>query len=258
MSNKSPRRLLVTGGAGFIGSNFVELAVQAGHWVTVLDSLTYAGHPENLKGVRGPGHFDLVMGDIRDSGLVARLLKEHQIDGVLNFAAESHVDRSISGPSLFIETNIQGIFNLLETSLQYWKTLEGTRKENFRYLQVSTDEVFGALGPTGKFSETSPYAPNSPYSASKAAADHLVRAWYHTDDQLNPRNDGKTHRSGIQFVQDRLGHDRRYAIDNSFVQKELGFKPEFNFEEGLVDTIHWYLSHSEWLEMISHRTGLLQ
>lgn len=174
------KNLLVTGGAGFIGSNFVEMAVQKGRKVIVLDALTYAGHPENLEGIQGPGRFELIEGNICDSEKVTSILQNHQIDLICNFAAESHVDRSIHGPSLFVETNIQGTFNLLNSSLDYWKSLSGPKKEGFRYLQVSTDEVYGSLGPTGKFSEETAYAPNSPYSASKAAGDHLVRAWYHT------------------------------------------------------------------------------
>jgi dTDP-glucose 4,6-dehydratase len=345
MKSHPSKNLLVTGGAGFIGSNFVEIAVQRGHKVIVLDALTYAGHPENLKGIQGPGSLELIQGNIADTQLVPQLLKEHQIDAVLNFAAESHVDRSISGPSLFIETNIQGAFNLVEASLAYWKSLTGSKKDQFRHLQVSTDEVYGSLGPTGKFSETVPYAPNSPYSASKAAADHLVRAWHHTFglptittncsnnygpkqfpekliptmitnalqgkplpvygdggnirdwihvqdhcngiflaleqgkpgstyclggnaernnldvvrticrelDRLSRRKDGKPHESGIQFVADRLGHDRRYAIDDTLAQQELGFKRQFNFEEGLANTVRWYMEHSKWCEIVMRK-----
>lgn len=337
-NSSSHQKILVTGGAGFIGSNFVEMAVQRGHQVIVLDSLTYAGHRENLEDIQGPGNFELILGNINHSDLVTRLLKQHEIDAVLNFAAESHVDRSISGPSLFVETNIQGTFNLLQSSLKYWNDLSGEKKNRFRYLQVSTDEVYGSLGPTGKFSETTPYAPNSPYSASKAAGDHLVRAWFHTYqlptlttncsnnygprqfpekliptmitqalagkplpiygdggnvrdwiqvqdhcrgiflalengkpgstycfggnaernnldvvktlcrhlDEMSPRPDGKRHETGIQFVTDRPGHDRRYAIDDTLAQKELGFKRQFNFEEGLAHTVRWYLDHTNW------------
>lgn len=342
MSPSKTRRLLVTGGAGFIGSNFVELAVRQGHSVLVLDALTYAGHSENLKGINGPGRFELICGNICDSELIPTLLQEHQIDSLLNFAAESHVDRSIEGPSLFIETNIRGTFNLLNASLNYWKNLTESKKLNFRYLQISTDEVFGSLGPTGKFHEETSYAPNSPYSASKAAADHLVRAWNHTYslptlitncsnnygpkqfpekliptmitnavqgkplpvygdggnvrdwihvedhchgvllalekgtpgssycfggnaernnldvvqticrelDQLHPRKDGKPHESGIQFVTDRLGHDRRYAIDDSLAQSKLGFKRSYTFENGLKQTIQWYLKNQEWVTTV--------
>lgn len=164
--------ILVTGGAGFIGSCFVAQRVAEGTHVVVLDKMTYAADKKNLDGV----NCTLVIGDINDDALVAKLLREHHIGCVVNFAAESHVDNSISGPRPFIETNITGTFALLEASRSYWQ--DG--KNDFRFLQISTDEVYGSLGPTGKFSEASPYAPNSPYSASKAAADHLVRAWHHT------------------------------------------------------------------------------
>jgi len=174
------KNYLVTGGAGFIGSNFVVQAVACGNRVIVLDSLTYAGHRENLDGIRGPGSSELVVGDIRDAKLVPEQLRKYQIEAVVHFAAESHVDRSITGPSAFIETNVNGTYNLLSASLDYWKSLTGAKKDSFRFLQVSTDEVFGALGDTGKFTETTPLAPNSPYSASKASGDLLVRAWHHT------------------------------------------------------------------------------
>jgi dTDP-glucose 4,6-dehydratase len=336
------QRILVTGGAGFIGSNFVEMAVKRGSHVVVLDALTYAGHLENLDGINGPGSLEFVKGNIVDSDSVLLLLNHHQVDSVVNFAAESHVDRSISGPAEFVTTNIHGTFALLNTSLQYWKTLNASAQEKFRYLQISTDEVYGSLGPTGKFSENTPYAPNSPYSASKAAGDHLVRAWHHTYglptlttncsnnygprqfpekliptmitqalnnqplpvygdggnvrdwiqvedhcrgiflalekgksgqtycfggnaernnlevvraicrelDQLSPRADKKPHESNIRFVNDRLGHDRRYAIDDSLAERELGFKREFNFEEGLAHTLRWYLDHTKWCELV--------
>jgi dTDP-glucose 4,6-dehydratase len=178
---------LLTGGAGFIGSNFVELAVRRGHRVIILDALTYAGHRENLDTIpqrtaNHPGSWELVIGDIRDARLVPELLAKNQCTALLNFAAESHVDRSITGPSAFIDTNILGTYNLLQAARGYVDQLPAASplKKSFRYLQVSTDEVYGALGDTGKFSETTPYAPNSPYSASKAASDHLVRAWHHT------------------------------------------------------------------------------
>jgi dTDP-glucose 4,6-dehydratase len=170
--------LLVTGGAGFIGSNFVEFAVGQGHRVLVLDKLTYAGHPKNLEGIRGS--VELVEGDIQDPRLVPELLKRGQIDAVVHFAAESHVDRSITGPAAFIETNVLGTYNMLQASLAHYQSLNGPERERFRYLQVSTDEVYGALGETGKFTESTPMAPNSPYSASKASGDFLARAWHHT------------------------------------------------------------------------------
>jgi dTDP-glucose 4,6-dehydratase len=174
------RTLLVTGGAGFIGSAFVAQAVEQGDTVIVLDALTYAGHRENLEWIAGSGSVQLVVGSIGDGKLVSRLLAEHAVDAVVNFAAESHVDNSINSPAIFIETNITGTYTMLEASLAYWRNVSGDKKQNFRYLQVSTDEVYGSLGDTGKFSEETPMRPNSPYSASKAAGDHLVRAWFET------------------------------------------------------------------------------
>ncbi len=347
MSINSNKKLLVTGAAGFIGCNFLRIALEQGYSVVVLDAMTYAGHPENLKpfessATAASGAYRMVIGNICDSQLVPRILAENQIDAVLNFAAESHVDRSITGPSAFIETNILGTFNLLSASLAYWNRLSGEKKNQFRYLQVSTDEVYGSLGPTGYFSETTPYAPNSPYSASKASGDHLVRAWHHTYnlptlttncsnnygphqfpekliptmithaladkplpvygdggnirdwihvedhsrgillalqkgipgstycfggnsernnldvvrtickelDTMRPRKDGKPHDSAIHFVKDRLGHDRRYAIDDQLAQRELGFTRRFNFEEGLANTIRWYLENTKWSEAV--------
>ncbi len=171
---------LVTGGAGFIGGNFVLEAVARGVKVVNLDALTYAGNLDTLSSLAGnPAHV-FVQGDIGDSALVARLLAEHRPDAVLNFAAESHVDRSIDGPGAFVQTNVVGTLGLLEAVRDHWKGLEGAAKDAFRFLHVSTDEVYGTLGATGRFTETTPYAPNSPYSASKAASDHLVRAFHHT------------------------------------------------------------------------------
>jgi dTDP-glucose 4,6-dehydratase len=171
---------LVTGGAGFIGGNFVLEAVAAGVRVVNLDVLTYAGNLDTLSPLAdNPGHV-FVEGDIGDAALVARLLAEHRPDAVINFAAESHVDRSIDGPAAFVQTNVVGTLALLEAVRDYWKGLEGEAKQAFRFLHVSTDEVYGSLGETGLFTETTPYAPNSPYSASKAASDHLVRAFHHT------------------------------------------------------------------------------
>ncbi|MCC5095545.1 dTDP-glucose 4,6-dehydratase [Xanthomonas campestris] len=171
---------LVTGGAGFIGGNFVLEAVSRGIRVVNLDALTYAGNLNTLASLEGNADHIFVKGDIGDGALVTRLLQEHQPDAVLNFAAESHVDRSIEGPGAFIQTNVVGTLALLEAVRDYWKALPDTRRDAFRFLHVSTDEVYGALGETGKFTETTPYAPNSPYSASKAASDHLVRAFHHT------------------------------------------------------------------------------
>jgi len=176
--------LLVTGGAGFIGSHFVELAIRSQYNVVVLDALTYAGHRENLEQIKdlltSNTHYDFIHGSIADQQLVSGLLRNYHITGVVNFAAETHVDRSINGPGEFIETNIAGTFNLLRCALAYYESLPAEGREKFRYLQVSTDEVFGSLGPTGKFNEQTPFEPNSPYSASKAAADFLVHAWFHT------------------------------------------------------------------------------
>ncbi|WP_024891508.1 dTDP-glucose 4,6-dehydratase [Luteimonas huabeiensis] len=171
---------LVTGGAGFIGGNFVLEAVRQGARVVNLDALTYAGNLHTLASLEGNPDHVFVHGDIGDRALVARLLSEYRPDAVLNFAAESHVDRSIDGPAAFVQTNVVGTLALLEAVRDYWKALDGEVKAAFRFLHVSTDEVYGSLGETGKFTETTPYAPNSPYSASKAASDHLVRAFHHT------------------------------------------------------------------------------
>jgi dTDP-glucose 4,6-dehydratase len=171
---------LVTGGAGFIGGNFVLQAVRNGVRVVNLDALTYAGNRDTLASLDGNPDHVFVHGDIGDRELVSRVLAEHRPDAIVNFAAESHVDRSIDGPAAFIQTNVVGTLSLLEAARDYWKSLEGEAKDNFRFLHVSTDEVYGTLGETGKFREDTPYAPNSPYSASKAASDHLVRAFHHT------------------------------------------------------------------------------
>jgi dTDP-glucose 4,6-dehydratase len=171
---------LVTGGAGFIGGNFVLEAVRAGVRVVNLDALTYAGNLDTLSALEGDDRHRFVHGDIGDRALVAALLAEHQPDAVVNFAAESHVDRSIDGPAAFVMTNVVGTLGLLESVRDYWRALPPERRDAFRFLHVSTDEVYGSLGDTGAFTETTPYAPNSPYSASKAASDHLVRAFHHT------------------------------------------------------------------------------
>lgn len=171
---------LVTGGAGFIGGNFVLEAVRRGVRVVNLDALTYAGNLDTLAALQGNPDHVFVHGDIGDRALVARLLAEHRPQAVVNFAAESHVDRSIDGPAAFVQTNVVGTLALLEAARDYWKSLEGAAKDAFRFLHVSTDEVYGSLGETGRFTEETPYAPNSPYSASKAASDHLVRAFHHT------------------------------------------------------------------------------
>jgi dTDP-glucose 4,6-dehydratase len=170
---------LVTGGAGFIGGNFVRTFAHAPQQIVNLDALTYAGNLDNLAGVAAAQH-RFVRGDIADRALVANLLREQRPTAVVNFAAESHVDRSIDGPGEFIQTNVVGTLHLLQSALEYWRTLSGSERDGFRFLHVSTDEVYGSLGAQGRFSETSPYQPNSPYSASKAASDHLVRAFHHT------------------------------------------------------------------------------
>ncbi|AKO03481.1 dTDP-glucose 4,6-dehydratase [Xanthomonas oryzae pv. oryzicola] len=331
---------LVTGGAGFIGGNFVLEAVARGIRVVNLDALTYAGNLNTLASLEGNPDHVFVKGDIGDGMVVARLLQEHQPDAVLNFAAESHVDRSIEGPGAFIHTNVVGTLALLEAVRDYWKSLPTARSDAFRFLHVSTDEVYGTLGETGKFTETTPYAPNSPYSASKAASDHLVRAFHHTYglpvlttncsnnygpyhfpekliplviakalageplpvygdgkqvrdwlfvsdhceairtvlakgkvgetynvggnserqnievvqaicallDQHRPRDDGKPRASQITYVTDRPGHDRRYAIDASKLKNELGWEPAHTFEQGIAQTVHWYLTNQAWVQ----------
>ena len=172
--------LLVTGGAGFIGSNFVLMAIEAGHIVINIDALTYAGNTESLSSIAAnPQHY-FVHADIADKDKMLELLNHHQPDAIVNFAAESHVDRSIDSPAAFIQTNVVGTLNLLECARDYWRALEGKKQNEFRFLHVSTDEVYGSLGETGAFTEQTPFAPNSPYSASKAASDHLVRAFHHT------------------------------------------------------------------------------
>lgn len=175
------RTLLVTGGAGFIGGNFVHYILeQADVRVVNLDCLTYAGNLDTLAALKDNPRHLFVQGNIGDRELVSHLLAEHEIDAVVNFAAESHVDRSIDGPAEFVNTNVVGTFNLLDCARAHWSALDAAAKAAFRFLHVSTDEVYGSLGPTGLFTESTPYAPNSPYSASKAASDHLVRAWFHT------------------------------------------------------------------------------
>ena len=341
--------ILVTGGAGFIGSNFVlDWLNNGGEPVVNLDKLTYAGNPDNLAALNGDGRHRLIRGDIGDTELVANLLKEHQPRAVVNFAAESHVDRSIHGPDDFIQTNIVGTFHLLETVRAYWAELGGPEKDAFRFLHVSTDEVYGSLEPGDPaFQETNAYKPNSPYSASKAASDHLVRAYHHTyglpvlttncsnnygpyqfPEKLIPLvihnalagkplpiyGDGRqirdwlyvadhcravcrvleagrlgetyniggwneqpnlevvhticdmldelappaarhlpcaTYRSLITFVKDRPGHDRRYAIDATKIERELGWKPAETFETGIRKTVRWYLDHQQWVQNVT-------
>ena len=182
MTSSSARitTLLVTGGAGFIGANFVLQAIADGLRVVNLDKLTYAGNPDTLASLDGNARHVFVQGDIGDRELVAKLLAEHRPDAIVNFAAESHVDRSIDGPAEFVQTNVVGTLALLEAARDYWRGLDDGVRDAFRFLHVSTDEVYGSLGAEGKFTEQTAYAPNSPYSASKAASDHLVRAFHHT------------------------------------------------------------------------------
>ena len=336
--------ILVTGAAGFIGSNFVlDWFDNSQEDVVSIDILTYAGNLENLSSLDGNSHHHFIRGNISDRALVSEILKKYQIRAIVNFAAESHVDRSIHGPEDFIETNIVGTYNLLESVRSYWKDLDELSKKAFRFLHISTDEVYGSLNDNAPaFTENHPYEPNSPYSASKAASDHLVRAWFHTYglpslttncsnnygpyhfpekliplcilnalkgkplpiygdgkqirdwlyvkdhcsairevlnkgkigetyniggwnektnlevvetlcailDELKPKSDGKSYADQITFVKDRPGHDRRYAIDASKLERELGWKPQESFETGLRKTVLWYLEHETWVDHV--------
>ena len=336
------KTLFVTGGAGFIGANFVLQAVADGLRIVNLDKLTYAGNPDTLASLASSPLHVFVHGDIGDRELVSRLLRENRPDAIINFAAESHVDRSIDGPAEFVQTNVVGTLGLLECARDYWRSLEGGTRDAFRFLHVSTDEVYGSLGAKGKFTEQTAYAPNSPYSASKAASDHLVRAFQHTyglptlttncsnnygpyqfpekliplviqkalaGEPLPVYGDGRnirdwlfvgdhcgairrvleagrigetynvggnaereniavvkticalldTHQplanhrereSLITYVKDRPGHDRRYAIDSSKLQNELGWAPSQTFETGIAQTVDWYLAHQPWVRRV--------
>ena len=337
--------LLITGSAGFIGANFVlDWFADHDEPVLSLDKLTYAGNLQNLESLEGNPRHTFVQGDIGDAALVDRLLAEYQPRAVINFAAESHVDRSIHGPEDFIQTNIVGTFHLLESVRAYWGTLSAAEKTGFRFLHVSTDEVYGSLEPGAPaFTEQHRYQPNSPYSASKAASDHLVRAYHHTYglpvlttncsnnygpfhfpekliplvirnalaretlpiygdgqqirdwlyvrdhcsairrvleagqvgetynvggwneksnldvvhlicdtlDQESPRSDGRSYREQIRFVNDRPGHDRRYAIDATRLERDLGWKPAETFETGIAKTVRWYLDNQDWVENVA-------
>ncbi len=334
--------LLVTGGAGFIGANFVLQAIADGLRIINLDKLTYAGNPDTLASLAGDDRHVFVHGDIGDRALVSRLLTEHRPDAIVNFAAESHVDRSIDGPAEFVQTNVVGTLALLESARDYWRGLEGAARDAFRFLHISTDEVYGSLGAEGSFTEQTAYAPNSPYSATKAASDHLVRAFHHTyglpvlttncsnnygpyqfpeklipliiqkalvGEQLPVYGDGRNirdwlfvgdHCSAIRrvldagrigetynvggnaereniavvtticalldarqplaggkprdtlitYVKDRPGHDRRYAIDSSKLQRELGWHPSQSFESGIEHTVDWYLEQQPWVQRV--------
>jgi dTDP-glucose 4,6-dehydratase len=336
-------KILVTGGAGFIGSAVCRLFVgEFGATLLNVDKLTYAANPASLKPIAGDPRYRFCRGDILDRKLIAELLRSFAPDAILHLAAESHVDRSIDGPGEFIRTNIEGTYALLEAALDYWRGLPAEHAAQFRFHHVSTDEVFGSLGPEGAFSEESRYQPNSPYAASKAASDHLVRAWHETFglptvlsncsnnygpyhfpekliplailkalhgetipvygkgdnvrdwlyvedharalyavltqgrpgesynvggdgeranldvvagicallDEMQPRSPHLPHASLINFVADRPGHDRRYAIDASKIRRELGWRPRHNFETGLRDTVSWYLDNRWWWEPI--------
>lgn len=333
------KNILVTGGAGFIGSNFVRHMLNNYDYNIVnLDSLTYAGNLENLKDIENYDNYTFVKESICNKESVDKLFKKYKIDTVVNFAAESHVDRSITNPEIFIETNVLGTQNLLDIAKNNWKISPDDKysneyKDGVKFLQVSTDEVYGALGKTGMFMETTPLSPNSPYSASKASADMLVRAysntfglpinitrcsnnygpyqfpekliplminncqkdnklpvygdgmqirdWLHVKDHcraidtvLHNGKNGEVYNIGgnnekanidivkliianfnknedlIEYVADRPGHDRRYAIDNTKITTELGWKPSYTFEEGIKETIQWYVDNTEWLEKI--------
>lgn len=337
--------IIVTGGAGFIGSNFVLTWVKQGLGKVVnLDKLTYAGNVANLDDIQGNPDHVFVQGDIGDAELVTKLLAEYQPRAVVNFAAESHVDRSIHGPEDFIQTNVVGTFHLLESVRAYWGGLPEADKQAFRFLHVSTDEVYGSLEKDeAAFVETRKYEPNSPYSASKAASDHLVRAYHHTYglpvlttncsnnygphhfpekliplvihnalagkplpiygdgmqirdwlyvedhcsairrvleagkvgevynvggwnekpnievvktlckmlDEKSPRADGKSYAEQITYVKDRLGHDKRYAIDATKLHAELGWKPAETFETGIEKTVNWYLANQDWVNNVT-------
>jgi dTDP-glucose 4,6-dehydratase len=337
--------IIVTGGAGFIGSNFIlQWLAQESTPVINLDCLTYAGNPANLDSVSAHSRYQFVHGDINDRDLVARLFREHHPAAILHFAAESHVDRSILGPEEFVRTNVHGTFSLLEEARGYYSALPPEDQQRFRFLHVSTDEVYGSLSEHDPaFCETTAYAPNSPYAASKAASDHLVRAWFHTFklptlttncsnnygpfqfpekliplmihnalrgkplpvygdgqnvrdwmyvedhcsaircvlhngrpgetyniggrserrnldvvrticavlDELRPSSPFAPHARLIQFVTDRPGHDRRYAIDSSRIERELHWQPQVTFESGIRNTVAWYLDHQAWVAAIT-------
>jgi len=336
--------ILVTGGAGFIGSAVCRhLCANSGHRVVNVDKLTYAGNLASLRQIENHPNYSFVQADICDQPTVAAILREHDIDIVMHLAAESHVDRSIDGPADFIETNIVGTFRLLSAALDHWRKLPADRQATFRFHHISTDEVFGDLPfDSGIFTEETAYAPSSPYSASKAASDHLVRAWHETYglpvvlsncsnnygpfhfpekliplvilnaleekplpvygaganirdwlfvedharalelvatqgkpgesynvggrcertnlevvqaicdalDRLRPRRNGQPYGDLITFVTDRPGHDRRYAIDASKIERDLGWTPAETFESGLTKTIRWYLENDWWWQPI--------
>lgn len=333
------KNILVTGGAGFIGSNFIKYVLEKNEYNIInLDLLTYAGNLENLKDISNPDKYTFIKGDICDKDLVQSIFEKYDIDTVVNFAAESHVDRSIENPEIFLQTNVYGTVNLLENAKKYWKIDKENKysteyKQGVKYLQVSTDEVYGALGKTGMFTEDTNIQPNSPYSASKASADLFVRAyhntfglptnitrcsnnygpyqfpekliplminncienkslpvygdgmqirdWLHVKDHctaiftvLQKGKIGEVYNIGgnnekanieivkfiinalgksedlITYVKDRPGHDRRYAIDNSKITNKLGWSPSYTFEQGIKETVQWFIDNQEWMKNI--------
>ena len=344
------KNVLVTGGAGFIGSNFIRYLLRHENEVCVInyDALTYAGNLESLTDIAGDPRYRFIQGNICDAEQVDASLRTHQIDTIVHFAAESHVDRSILGPRQFIETNVMGTFTLLDAARKYWLIEQAFPRESVRFHHVSTDEVFGSLKPgEPAWTEETPYAPNSPYAASKAASDHLVRSYGHTYglpytitncsnnygpyqfpeklipliilnamegkplpvygdgqqvrdwlhvadhceaihlvltkgatgstyniggenqpanltiveticdilDEIDQNPIHRPHRNLIQFVTDRPGHDRRYDMDTTKISSELGWHPRHTLQQGLLDTVHWYLSRPEWVESIRKQQG---
>lgn len=337
------KTLFITGGCGFIGSNFIINQIQhTDNSIINLDKLTYAGNQDNLKDIASSSRYTFVNGDINTKNIVDDIFRDFHPNAIINFAAESHVDRSIDGPMEFVHTNIVGTANLLESSRRYY---DSNQEDNFRFIHVSTDEVYGSLGDEGFFSEETPYSPTSPYSASKASSDHLVNAWHHTFnlptiitncsnnygpyqfpekliplmvmnclegkdlpvygtgenvrdwlfvtdhcdaiyevllngrightyniggnneiknieivnsiceimDKQRPLDNDKSYNDLIKFVQDRPGHDFRYAIDASKIKNELKWVPKENFQSGIQKTIKWYLNNKDWYEKIKYK-----